>query len=211
PMRSIPFRIVALLGLGFDKFPRKETSTNFNLMQKDKRRGDRNIKENDKHLFLETILSAQEHLYISYIGRNTKDNSILPPSAIVDELIDYIITGTRSDTGKYLEESYLRNQLVTQYPLHSFSHQPLGTFNYLANNTGAKPPILLTAQTEERTITSELPIHEFMNFFKNPFEYYYNKSLNIYYREEDIMLRETEYFELDKLQEWKIKNDFLFL
>src|SRR5690606_15913943 len=94
PMRSIPFKVVAVLGLDFDKFPRKEVPLNFNLMQLKVKRGDRNIKDNDKHLFLETILSAQEHLYLSYVGKSSKDNSVLPPSAIVDELIDYIASGT---------------------------------------------------------------------------------------------------------------------
>src|SRR5690606_3583028 len=103
-------------------------------MQQDKRKGDRNIKENDKHLFLETILSAQEHLYISYIGKNTKDNSIIPPSAIVDELIDYIITGITADSTVNYEDNYIRQKLITEHPLHNFSKQPNGTFNYLAPN-----------------------------------------------------------------------------
>ena len=88
PMRSIPFKVVALLGLGYDKFPRKEQAASFNLMENKRQRGDRNVKENDKHLFLETILSAQQYLYISYVGRNVKDNTNLPPSAVVDELLD---------------------------------------------------------------------------------------------------------------------------
>jgi len=73
PMRSIPFRVVALMGLNFDKFPRRELPVSFSVMEQKRRRGDRNVKENDKHLFLETVLSAQEHLYISYLGRNHKD------------------------------------------------------------------------------------------------------------------------------------------
>ncbi|MBD0333018.1 MAG: exodeoxyribonuclease V subunit gamma, partial [Chitinophagaceae bacterium] len=80
PMRSIPFKVVALLGLNFDKFPRKETRVSFNLMEQEKRRGDRNVKENDKHLFLESILSARKYFYVSYIGRSSKDNTVLPPS-----------------------------------------------------------------------------------------------------------------------------------
>ncbi len=39
PMRSIPFKVVALLGLNFDKFPRKETRVSFNLMDEDVRKG----------------------------------------------------------------------------------------------------------------------------------------------------------------------------
>ena len=206
PMRSIPFKIVALIGLGFDKFPRKEVPLNFNLMQKVKKRGDRNIKENDKHLFLETILSAQEHLYISYIGKNTKDNSLLPPSAVVDELIDYIASGTE------LNDSFVRQQLVVQHPLHNFSSQPPGIFNYLAaNKLKGSATSNLDSIVTEPVFFEEVSIEELINFFKNPFQHYHNKILNIFYREEEILLRETEYFELDKLQEWKIRHDLLYL
>ncbi len=65
PMRSIPFKVVALLGLNYDKFPRREQAASFNLIEQKRQRGDRNVKENDKHLFLETILSARQFLYIS--------------------------------------------------------------------------------------------------------------------------------------------------
>lgn len=207
PMRSIPFKVVALLGLGFDKFPRKEDPLSFNIMQQDKRKGDRNIKENDKHLFLETILSAQEHLYLSYIGKNIKDNSLLPPSAIVDELIDYIISGIEVS-----DDSSIREQLVIQHPLHNFTPQPLGTYNYLAANEKRGEKLNSSDFHIKESLTlEEVSVKELINFFKNPFEYYYNKVLNIYYREERVLLPDTEIFELDGLQEWQIKQDFLFL
>src|SRR5690554_3102195 len=207
PMRSIPFKVVALLGLGFDKFPRKEDPLSFNIMQQDKRKGDRNIKENDKHLFLETVLSAQEHLYISYIGKNIKDNSFLPPSAIVDELIDYIVSEV-----EVLDDSYIREQLVIQHPLHNFTPQPAGTYNYLASNDRrTEKANFNSSQIKENLILEEVSVKELINFFKNPFESYYNRVLNIYYREDRVLLPDTENFELDKLMEWQIKQDFLFL
>lgn len=211
PMRSIPFKVVALLGLGFDKFPRKEDPLSFNIMQQEKRKGDRNIKENDKHLFLETILSAQEHLYISYIGKNTKDNTLLPPSAIVDELIDYIASGVEVLTTNK-EDLLVREQFVTQHPLHNFTPQPPGTYNYLAANDKRIDKVNSNGfQIKESSVLEEVSIKELINFFKNPFEYYHNKVLNIYYREERVLLPETEHFELDGLQEWQIKQDLLFL
>jgi len=211
PMRSIPFKVVALLGLGFDKFPRKEDPLSFNIMQQEKRKGDRNIKENDRHLFLETILSAQEHLYISYIGKNTKDNSSLPPSAIVDELIDYIASGIEVSASN-AEDSFVREQLIIQHPLHNFTPQPSGTCNYLAaNDKRIDKVIIQNHQINGNPVLDEISINDLINFFKNPFEHYHNKVLNIYYREERVLLPETEHFELDSLQEWQIKQDLLFL
>lgn len=206
PMRSIPFKVVALLGLGFEQFPRKEVASNLDLMQLDKRRGDRNTKENDKHLFLETVLSAQEHLFISYQGRNSRDNSYMPPSAVVDELLDYILSGVAPG-----EKPRDFSELITEHPLHNFSEQPAGFVNYLPVGNLVPPVKKHRKAIGENHQIEELTIPEFLRFFRHPFEFYYNRILNIYYREEEVLLPEVEDFELDKLKEWRIKNDYLFL
>ncbi|RYF84568.1 MAG: exodeoxyribonuclease V subunit gamma, partial [Chitinophagaceae bacterium] len=114
PMRSIPFKVVALLGMNMGQFPRNEALLGFNLMERERRRGDRHVKANDKQLFLDTLLSAQEKLYISYIGRSSKDNSLIPPSSLVDELLNYLEDRTA-------EPELVRKTLVVEHPLHSFS------------------------------------------------------------------------------------------
>src|SRR5690606_12250027 len=57
----------------------------------------------------------------------------------------------------------------------------------------------------------DISIQHFINFFKNPFQHYHNSTLNISYREDDVLLRDTEYFELDALNEWQIKQDLLYI
>ncbi|NSL89225.1 exodeoxyribonuclease V subunit gamma [Chitinophaga sp. Mgbs1] len=207
PMRSIPFKVVALLGLNYDKFPRRENKSNFNLMEKQRQRGDRNVKENDKHLFLETVLSAQQYLYISYVGRNPKDNSIMPPSAMVDELIDYIEAGVPD------EPEAVRAEIITQQPMQGFSRkyglEDERLYSYL--NTGhTSGRIVINPLKKPDPLTfEEITLDELVNFFRNPFKAYYNKVLGIYYSDEQILLSETELFSLNKLQQWDIKNKLL--
>jgi len=172
-------------------------------------KGDRNVKENDKHLFLETLLSAGDNLYISYVGRNQKDNSILPPSALVDELIDYIAEGLNApDAGAV-------KTLVKTHPLHGFSRKYADTGNELYTYLGEEIPE--TAKVAAREVTdrefdfSEIPLEGFVSFFKNPFKLYYNKVLGIYYNEEEVLLADTEVFELNSLQQWQLKQDVLFI
>ncbi len=212
PMRSIPFKIVALLGMNFDKFPRRETPLSFNLMEQKRRKGDRNVKENDKHLFLETVLSAQQYLYISYIGRSAKDNSIHPPSALVDELVDYIESGI-TETGVKV-----RDRLINTHPLHGFSQKYFqnlpGFYSYLGGeDNGENNNLKKVAVTKEGKIFdfSEIPVNALLSFFKNPFKWYYNKVPGIYYNEDEVLLPDTELFELDGLQQWQLKNDLLQL
>jgi exodeoxyribonuclease V gamma subunit len=93
PMRSIPFRIVCLVGMDDGAFPRLAQQLSFDLMAQAPRLGDRSTREDDRYLFLETLLSARDRLYISYVGQSVKDNSPAPPSVLVSELLDYVEQG----------------------------------------------------------------------------------------------------------------------
>lgn len=90
PMRSLPFRRIAVLGLNDGAFPRSKPAAGFDLMAQQPRAGDRLRRLDDRYLFLETLLSARDGLYLSYTGRDARDNSIQPPSVLVADLLDVI-------------------------------------------------------------------------------------------------------------------------
>ena len=79
-MRSLPFRCICLLGLNDGEFPRTTKSAAFDLIAQHPRRGDRARRNDDRYLFLESILSAREKLYLSYIGKDIRKNEELAPS-----------------------------------------------------------------------------------------------------------------------------------
>ncbi|MCG9696532.1 exodeoxyribonuclease V subunit gamma [Shewanella sp. Isolate11] len=90
PMRSIPFKVVCLLGMNDGVYPRVQHPVGFDLVaQFGPRKGDRSRRLDDRYLFLEALLSAREQLYISYIGHSERDNSERIPSMLVSELIEY--------------------------------------------------------------------------------------------------------------------------
>ncbi len=68
PMRSVPFRVIALLGLVEGAFPRVAYPSGIDLMSTQRRLGDRNLKDEDRLLFLETLLSARDSLILLYPG-----------------------------------------------------------------------------------------------------------------------------------------------
>ena len=90
PMRSIPFRVIALLGMNDGAFPRQNRPPGFDLMARHPRRGDRSLRDEDRYLFLEAILSARDRLHISFVGQGIRDNAEIPPSVLVSELVDYV-------------------------------------------------------------------------------------------------------------------------
>ena len=50
--------------------------------------GDRSSREDDRYLFLETLWCAKEFLYLSYVGQSIRQAQEIPPSVVVNELLD---------------------------------------------------------------------------------------------------------------------------
>jgi exodeoxyribonuclease V gamma subunit len=209
PMRSVPYHVVALIGMDFDKFPRQDSSLSFSLLGGKKRiTGDRCIRENDKHLFLESLLAAREKLYISFLAKDIQRGSDQPPSTLVDELLDYIALNT-NDVASF------KKSFINIHPLHVFSSRygkedsPLQG-NYISDTlTHGKE----YTKDENREIASPdfstIQLEKFATFFKHPVKYFFNNQLRIYYRMDEERIPDAEVFELDPLQKWKVKDDLL--
>ncbi|MEY4363970.1 MAG: hypothetical protein RLZZ24_1322 [Pseudomonadota bacterium] len=113
PMRTVPFRVICLLGMNDADYPRRQTPRDFDLMNlaQQWRAGDRSRREDDRYLFLEAVLSARERLYISWQGRRTSDHERMPPSVLVAQLQDH------------LNQAWSRAREVRLHPLQPFSER----------------------------------------------------------------------------------------
>lgn len=123
PLRSVPFRVVCLLGMDHDAFPRRTPAPGFNLAAAHPRPGDRDPRETDRHLFFETLLATRDHLYVSWTGFGVSDGRERLPSSVVSELIDTLrlyLPRPPADAGV---EGYtaLPPSVCTVHPLHPFS------------------------------------------------------------------------------------------
>ncbi len=199
PVRGIPYKIICFLGLNNDTFPRKDSFMGFDLLGTEYRMGDRNKKETDKNLFLETILAARERLYLSYIGQSVKDNTEIPPSIVLDTLMDYM--------GKEVSK-----KILVKHPLHGFSKayqkpDDPRMFTYLY----ADKPTGFDVVAPEQKNFEEISVYSFVRFFENPVEWYFNEILGVHYKENDDTIDEMELFELDALQKWHVKTKLLNL
>lgn len=87
PQRAIPFKVVAVLGLNDGEFPRTASESGLDLMARFRRLGDRDVRLDDRYLFLETLMSARERLHLSYIGEGVRDGKPRNPSAPLAELL----------------------------------------------------------------------------------------------------------------------------
>jgi exodeoxyribonuclease V gamma subunit len=90
PQRSIPFKVVCLLGMNEGEFPRQGGDAGLNLMLREPRRGDRDTRREDRQLFLEALMAARERLHISFVGEGVRDGKRRNPAAPVAELLQFL-------------------------------------------------------------------------------------------------------------------------
>lgn len=212
PFRTIPFEVVCLVGMNDGSFPRPHRPLGFDLMAKDRRRGDRSRRDEDRYLFLEALLSARHCLYVSYTGRSIRDNSLIPPSVLVSELLDYLHQGFGSDT---------RERVVTEHPLQAFSHryfEPGGAlYSYSAElaeasrlclRERAPPPSFAgEALMETEPAPSRVELEELVRFLRNPARYLLRRRLGLQLDEGDAPLETREPFALER--PWELRDRLL--
>jgi len=153
PMRSIPFRVICLTGLTSTAFPRQDTPPGFDLMAARPRPGDRSLREDDRYLFLESIISARDALILTYPGLSQSDNAEAPPSVLVSELLDFL-DGSYTAGGRPPSEALVfRHRLQAFHPDYFAAGSRL--FSYSARNRDAAAA-LFERQTASPFFPTEL-------------------------------------------------------
>jgi len=89
-LRSLPARVVALIGLDDGAWPRAATPQPFDLLAAHPRAGDRQPRPEQRQLVLEALLAARDVLHLSHSGRSLQDDSPRPPSVLLAELAAFL-------------------------------------------------------------------------------------------------------------------------
>ncbi len=214
PMRSVPFRVIWLLGMHDGNFPRSGSSISFNLLQQKPRPGDRNRRNDDRYLFLETMLSARDCLSISWVGRSLQDNSETPPSTVVSELRDYINHSFKSPDHRRPSSC-----LTREYPLQPFSRHcfaadsPIQSYDrsWLPAPSKNSPPDFISSFTKDRTDPADMEIDlgRLVLFWKHPCRFFLEQELGMRLREQHILIEESEPFVLNGLDQYFLRNSLI--
>ncbi len=230
PMRSIPYKIVVLMGMDEGAFPRQVFRPEFDLMEKYPRLGDKNERLGDRHLFLETLISVRQKMIITYTGRDICDNSPIPCSGVVSELIDVM------DDSFNFPDDY---EYHISHPLHPFNmvyfknKGPLYSFSknnfqiasallqaeFIKADSAKTSFIQLTAnENQQDTIGNKvenkaenknepspnITMDEFIRYFRNPVEWMMKKKLNIGFPRLGHETRNREAFSISGLDQYAL-------
>ncbi|WP_051408817.1 exodeoxyribonuclease V subunit gamma [Syntrophorhabdus aromaticivorans] len=216
PMRSIPFRVVALMGMNSSAYPREYRPVGFDLMAHDPRPGDRSLRDEDRYLFLEAILSARDYLYVSYVGQSIRDNNEMPPSVLVSELTDYIDQGFEMSDGTAAFDHVAKKHRLQPFSpvyfsgdtrLFSYSHEDCEVATIRACDKTGPGPFIIKPLPKPPMDSAEVSISELKRFYRNPARYFLNTSLGMYLGNGSVVPGKDESFEeLDALQEFKLRE-----
>ncbi|ELA5608582.1 exodeoxyribonuclease V subunit gamma [Escherichia coli] len=220
PMRSIPFKVVCLLGMNDGVYPRQLAPLGFDLMSQKPKRGDRSRRDDDRYLFLEALISAQQKLYISYIGRSIQDNSERFPSVLVQELIDYIGQShyLPGDETLNCDESEARVKahltcFHTRMPFDPQNYQPGNLQSYarewLPAASQAGKAHTEFVQPLPFTLPETVPLETLQRFWAHPVRAFFQMRLQVNFRTEDSEIPDTEPFILEGLSRYQINQRLL--
>ncbi|NUF28291.1 exodeoxyribonuclease V subunit gamma [Gilliamella sp. ESL0254] len=214
PMRSIPFKVVCLLGMNDGDYPRTSLPLDFDLIAHHPRRGDRSRRNDDRYLFLEAILSAQNQLYISYIGRDIKDDSERYPSILVDELWEYIAQYYNKPVNQVDSSTNNLDFLRVNHTRTPFNPQ-----NFLQDPKSYADEWLPAAlqRGENQDFISEIAaisvdninLDELKRFYQHSIRLFLQKRFNFYINYLDDTLPDAENFNLDSLQRYQLNLQIL--
>ncbi len=201
PMRSIPFKVMCLLGMNDGDYPRSQTPQDFDLMREDTlwRTGDRSRREDDRYLFLEALLSARDKLYISWQGRRTSDHEKMPPSVLVSQLSDYLNLAWDTPCEHPLQ------------PLQAFSPQYFhqgSAFSTYADDWQMARHLTAPTPTPQGPSTppQDIRLPQLRRLLKQPVEVFLRDRLNVTLDRPEEASPEEEPFGMNALERFKLTD-----
>ncbi|PKN57281.1 MAG: exodeoxyribonuclease V subunit gamma [Deltaproteobacteria bacterium HGW-Deltaproteobacteria-14] len=215
PMRSLPFRVVCLLGMDDSSFPRGGAGLGFDRTRIDEARvGDRDDRADDRQAFLETLLSARDHLVVTYSGRSLGDNQQTPPCVPLAELLAVLERG-------------FRGAWRTEHPLSPFSPANFGvgadgasrealSFDrrFLAGARRLRGPRVSPAPFCDGTpvpapAAGVVQLTALVAFFKDPTAAFLKQRLDVSLDERDDEIADQAPLAMDGLGRWALGRDLV--
>jgi exodeoxyribonuclease V gamma subunit len=228
PMRLVPFKVICLLGMNDGEFPRREPPGALNrlvalLDTRERRIGDRSVREDDRALFLQLFAAATQVFYLSYLGQDPRSGETLPPSVAVSELLDLA-------SKEFEDPAGARERLVIVEPLQPFSAAAFGGGeapdprrvgfhpSWLAGAQaalGARAPAPAFAHGLAAPVVeaqSDWTREQLLRALKNPAREFLTERLGLRLPESSERLPESEPFALDDgLDRWQRQSRLLDL
>ena len=230
PMRSVSFRMICMLGIDEAEFPRTYTPLGFDLTARRPELGDRRAEDDDRQLFLEALLCAQDRFVVIYCGHRRSDNKRLAPAIPVAELVECIAAYadlprelSASERRKLVEQHLLRDHPLQAFSaqafrrdsgIQSFDYRRLEAANQLRGDAKKPRPFASGRIPPPPPEDFQLPtvsIDDLGRFFRDPGKGFFSQGLKALVDEREQETPDEDPLELDALQNWALEDTVLKL
>ncbi|MDR1830752.1 MAG: exodeoxyribonuclease V subunit gamma, partial [Candidatus Fibromonas sp.] len=200
-IRAVPHKVICCIGMNSKDFPRQTISKEISIIAAEYKQGDKDTANEDRLMFLETLCSAKEALYISWIGQSEKTAEELDPSSTVIMLL------------KNLEEQYEigREKVVVKHPLQPFSKKyydgTLSTYDGRWQSVAVNSNDIWKWEVVSGEIEEKGNIENLYKVLSDVSKYFLRTVCNIELPEDIELLENSEPFVVEKgLEEWKLSD-----
>ena len=222
PMRSVPHRVVCLLGLDDGVYPRASAVDGDNVLARRPLTGERDLRSEDRQLMLDAIMATQEHLVVTYSGANETNGQPRPPAVPLGELLDALddtVTGGRAHALRAATPSTAEGE-KDGHPLQAFdpcNFRPPVPFSFdRASLAGARaalrdrePVPSLADTTLPAQPADDLELASLVTFFRHPVRAFLRDRLGVALPDEGEEVADGLPVELDNLQQWGVGDRLL--
>ena len=217
PMRSVPHRVVCLVGLDDGVFPRLGVVDGDDALARAPMTGERDIRSEDRQLLLDAIGAATEKLVITYTGSNEQSGQRRPPAVPLMELLDALDITTPTK---------VRSQVLVEHPLQPFDVRNVtpGALNMPAGRPFTFDPTAQTAAEVAAGARAQRPallgkplpapppddvaLDDLIGFFRDPVKGFF-RALDYTLPWDVDAIDDAMPVEIDALQEWKVGDRML--
>jgi exodeoxyribonuclease V gamma subunit len=210
PMRSVPHRVVALLGLDDDVFPRGSGVDGDDLLARDPCVGERDRRSEDRQLLLDAVMQAGERLLVLYSGADPVTGAPRPPAVPVGELLDVVA----ATVGRPVADVVRRHPLQPFDPRNvdaaaPFSFDPAALRGARASvaERGAEPPLLTAPLPPAQD--GDVALADLVAFVQHPVQAFLRQRLGVRVPEEQDDVVDALAPDLDGLATWDIGERML--
>lgn len=218
PMRSVPHRVVCLLGLDDGVFPRADVPDGDDLLARDPLVGERDARSEDRQLLLDALCAATERLVVLHSGADERTGARRPPAVPLGELLDAVEAETGSLDGVLvrhpLQPFHPRNftpgALVPRRP---FSFDQAELSGALATAGAKRPPApFLAAPLPALADVAEadtVALDELVSFLEHPVKGFLRQRVGLPVGARTEQPADALPVELDGLATWAIGDRLL--
>ena len=208
PMRSVPHRVVVLLGLDDEVYPRTAGPDGDDILGRNPCVGERDPRSEDRQLLLDAVLSAGERLLVFYTGRDPVTGVTRPPAVPVGEFLDCV------------SRTLVAGSVVTEHPLQGFdpkNFDAVKPFSFDARalvgaraNVGPPRQVAPFLSAALAPAPSEdVSVADLVAFFRHPTQAFLYQRLRVRVPELDEDVVDVLSAELDGLAKWSIGDRLL--